>query len=100
MLLTARIWNYLSLRECRSEVSKVGFLAQFSPTTLLNLVKVIQPGMVYVVGDEDESPAALKQRQQEQARRASEGKGKAKETDAQDDTYPLYIIASSRLSLC
>ena len=50
--------------------------------------------MVYVVGDEDESPAALKQRQQEQARRAQEGKGKAKETDAQDDRYPLYIIVS------
>lgn len=55
--------------------------------------------MVYVVGDEDESPAALKQRQQEQARRATEGKGKARESDAAEDTYPLYIIVSEIFEL-
>ncbi|KAH9818708.1 hypothetical protein DFH28DRAFT_958904 [Melampsora americana] len=48
-------------------------------------IKVIQPGMIYIIGYEDESPCALL---------SKNGKGKAKhvESDSSSTSAPLYIV--------
>lgn len=48
-------------------------------------IKVIQPGMIYIIGYEDESPSAV-------SSRSAKGKAKRVEDDPTPTPAPLYIV--------